>query len=203
MKTALRLLAAIPVVIGLIVIVGGLLVRPNWHSEASLEIRAAPEAVFHYVGDLHTWPGWSAWNAEADPTVKWTDEGQVTTGVGQVVRWEGESMGKGRREVIEADPTTGLRYLERSNSFHGTGHIRLERISGGTRVTWTHEGNVGWNLPARLFLKTFEKALQPALEQSLKRLKPLVETLQPARLPEETPPTAAPAPPAAPHDHQH
>jgi len=204
LKNVLKVLAAIPVVIGLFVLIGGLLSRSSWSVQSQIEIAAPPEAVFHYIGDLQTWPGWSAWSAEADATVRWASEpGRPASGVGQVQTWEGERMGSGRRELLEADPLRGIRYRELSNRFEGEGRIQLERIAGGTRVTWSHSGDVGNNLPARLFVKAFEKeALAPALERSLAKLKPLVETLQPAQLdPDPSTVDAPPAPPPGHHDH--
>lgn len=190
MKLAVRLVLVIVGALAGIVVVGGLLLRSQWRVETAVFVAAPPEAVFHYVDDLRSWSGWTLWNSDTDPTAQWEFNDHLP-GPGQSMSWHGDRLGDGRLEIVEANPRTGIRYVERIGRFDGAGAILLVLEQGGTRVTWTDTGDVGWNLPARFAVRTIETELQPELAKALARLKSLAEATQPGRL--------SPAPILPPH----
>ncbi len=160
-----------------IVVGGGLLLRSDWRVERSVTIAARPEQVFAHLGDLNRWSGWTFWNATTDPTSTWRFEGKP--GAGQTMSWEGKTMGRGTITLTSATPQSGVAYRSVIEHFDGTGEISLGATVGATTVTWVDRGDVGWNLPARFFVKSIETTLGPEFGKGLDRLKVLVETTSP------------------------
>ena len=131
----------------------------GWHVQQTVDIMARPEIVYGYVADLNQWPSWTVWNAEMDPTTKWTFTGDPKT-VGHTMEWDGKEMGWGRLTLTSADPATGVNYdmwmmKEKNPPGHGT--FVFTAIEGGTQVTWTDEG------PLKGFGKLFKKKINSML----------------------------------------
>ena len=73
----------IVVVVLLVVLLGVGFLAPNRLTvERSVVIAAEPAAVHVHLNDIKTWPEWSAWTKEKDPTAKWEFSG-AASGVGQ------------------------------------------------------------------------------------------------------------------------
>ena len=131
----------------------------GWHVEQSVDIMARPEIVYAYVADLNQWPNWTVWNAEMDPTTKWTFTGEPST-VGHTMEWDGKEMGWGRLTLTSADPATGVTYdmwMMKEKNPPGKGTLVFTAIDGGTRVTWTDAG------PLKGMGKMFKKKINSML----------------------------------------
>lgn len=184
-KIAIALIAVVLIALGV-----GLVLPRSWEIERSVVIDAAPERIAPLVFDLHRWQDWSVWTKALDPLVRNTFEGPAD-GVGAKWLWLGPTMGRGRIEIVAADPKRGIELVqalesERVNS-HGTIAFSVEGNS--TRVTWIDRGELP--LLGGFFKSSFETRLGENLEKSLAKLKTLVDAL---------PPVVAPVVPVVPVD---
>lgn len=149
-------------------------------------IEAQPPIIFATVNELKSWPTWTVWNNELDPTAQYTWSAK-TEGVGAWQAWHGKKMGQGKLTIIEADPTSGIRYrLEfDQGAMVSDGTIRLTPADGGTQVTWTDTFEAGWNPVSRYFGLMMDSMVGRDFEQGLIGLEELVEALPPPAPPAE------------------
>jgi hypothetical protein len=121
----------------LVLLLAGFVLPDTVAIERSLVVAAEPRAIHQPLTTLATWPTWSAWNVQADPTVTFWFSGPAR-GRGARWGWKGEKFSEGTLEIVEDDEDAGLRYLvTMANGFTAGGRIALEPVAGGTRVTWT------------------------------------------------------------------
>ncbi|MGV3623281.1 MAG: SRPBCC family protein, partial [Archangium sp.] len=168
-KIAIALIAVVLIALGV-----GLALPRSWEIERSIVIDATPERIAPFVLDLHRWQEWSVWTRAMDPAVRNTFEGPAD-GVGAKWLWLGPVMGRGRIEIVAADPKRGIELAqalesERVNS-HGT--IAFSTEGSATRVTWIDRGELP--LLGGFFKSAFEERLGENLEKSLSKLKLVVD----------------------------
>src|SRR5687767_12084861 len=128
-------------VVGVLVLIGlaGLALPRRWRIERSEVIAAEPAAIFPLVNDFER--GWKQWNpfVEAGMTIGY--EG-AREGVGAVSTWL-RGREAGRMEIRESDPFEGVVYdCVLNNGFSMVGRIEFRSEHGGTRVTWSDEGEI-------------------------------------------------------------
>ncbi len=161
-------------ILGLValMLIVGLFLPKEYHVERSIEIRAKPEAVFRDLTALRTWPEWTVWNQQMDPTVKFEFD-SPDSGVGAGYRWNGAKLGDGRLKITKADPAKGIEYsLEFQRGQYGSaGSITYEPAGEGLRVTWVNEGSMGKNPIGRYMVMAMDSMLGPDMEGGLSRLK--------------------------------
>jgi len=113
--------------------------------ERTIEIATEPAAVHVHLADLKTWPEWSAWTQERDPTATWEFTG-ADSGVGAVWSWQGtkDGLGVGRLEITKSDPQTGIAYdlVFDEDGMQAPGQVLLAGNGGKTRVLWVYEGEL-------------------------------------------------------------
>jgi len=179
-----RIALGVLAVLVALAVVGALRSR-QWRVEQSITINAPAARIHPFLEDLRKWPEWSAWNKALDPKVVWTWAGP-DRGVGARWAWNGPVMGKGRLEIVESDPATGLRVDEAIESEQVNAHGRFAyAVEGGaTRVTWVDEGVLP-PVIGSYFRGMIERLLNDKLARGLQKLKATVEAL---------PPPAPPAP---------
>ena len=126
---------------------GGLLAfastRPDrFRIERSAEINAPASVVFAKINDFRQWSQWSPYE-KLDPGMKKTYTG-AAAGPGAVYAWSGNGKaGEGRMTVLESKPGEFVTLkLEFFKPFAATNQavFRLVPSEGGTRVTWSMEG---------------------------------------------------------------
>lgn len=137
-----KLFLGILVVLGLVVVAGYFLPK-DWHIERSIVMAAEPAAIYAQVADLETWPQWTAWNKQLDPAGNWEYSG-AESGVGARTDWSGPKLGSGNLTITAADPRSGIAYdLQFEDYPMARGGLRFEEDAGGTKVTWTGDGQGG------------------------------------------------------------
>lgn len=158
-----------------LLVVGGLLLPASYRMERSILIVATPAEVFPHVNDLRKNAAWSPWEAQ-DATLK-TVYGDTTVGVGATASWTSEHSGNGSMELLRSVPPTEIETaLDFQEQGTATSHWRfVPAVGGGTKVTWSLEGDSGWNLIGRYFGFFIDRMVGPAYEDGLKRLKQVVE----------------------------
>ena len=67
---ALKIAAIIISALVAIFVVVGLLLPSTWHVERAITINAPPQYAFTKIVDLRTWPDWTVWTKERDPSAE-------------------------------------------------------------------------------------------------------------------------------------
>lgn len=169
----------------------GFLLPSTWRVERSVAVSAPPSAVFTVVNAPKTWPDWTAWNRDLDPQAAWSFEGPES-GVGALMKWRGPMAGVGELQIVESEALKRIAFTITmdEDAFKARGTFLFEAASGGTRVTWVDEGDLGMNPFVRYFGLRMDSAMGQELDKRLTNLKRYVE--------ETKPPSPVPAPSAAP-----
>jgi uncharacterized protein YndB with AHSA1/START domain len=169
----------------------GLLLPSTWRVERSVTVGAPPEVVFAVVNTPKTWPEWTAWSRDLDPEASWSFEGPAS-GVGALMKWRGPMAGVGELEITESEAQKRIAFVitMAEDAFKARGTFLFEPASGGTRVTWVDEGDLGMNPFVRYFGLRMDSAMGQELDKRLANLKRYAE--------EAKPPSPLPAPSPAP-----
>lgn len=172
MNPVLKLTGGLVLSVLTILVGGGLMMPRTWHVEQSALIEAPPAAIYPALVDLPSWKEWTAWDVGRDAAASWTytgPEGQV----GYTASWDGPEIGQGHLVLTEVSPDAGVRYaLYFGDSTSGSqGSIQLSPEADGTRVTWTDDKDLGYNLAFRLMAPRFKYNISQDFALGLFRLK--------------------------------
>lgn len=176
MKWVKRLVGLIVVLIVALVAIAYLLPR-EVSVARSIEIAAAPDAIFPYLNNHKASNEWSPW-AEKDPNTKWTFTGPES-GVGAKMKWESESdqVGTGTSEIIKSeDGKHVVINLDFGDMGTAEAGFVLEPSGAGTKVTWGFKTDLGMNPMGRYFGLMFDEWIGADYEKGLSNLKKLVES---------------------------
>ena len=159
-----------------VVFVGGAFLLPREVTVArSIQVDAAPDAVFEHVNSLQATEKWSPWIAR-DPDMQISYSGPEA-GVGAKSEWVSESEGNGSQEITASDP--GKR-VETALDFGDMGTAKAAFILSGseaaTDVTWTMVADMGNNPVGRWMGLMMDGMVGADYEAGLSNLKTLVET---------------------------
>ncbi len=163
-------------ILGIIAILIGLLVavvatRPaTFRIERSLQMTAAPAAVFNQVNDFHNWDDWSPW-AKIDPSMAQTYEGE-SSGKGAIYTWNSKNpkAGEGRMEILESTPTQSIVIkLQFIKPFAATNSSEFffTPSNGGTQVLWALSGARDFKGKAFGMLMDMDKLIGADFEKGL------------------------------------
>ena len=172
---ALKWLLGIVAALVLLVIGGGLLISPKFHIERSVQVQAPPDKAYALVVAPRRWKEWTVWN-QRDPAMQVTYFG-AESGAGSGWSWQSASEGSGKMTLTAAEPPQRIAYDLYFPDFKttSTGELRFEAQGGGTRVTWTMDGDMGAN-PVWRWLALFMGDLAGKdFDAGLGRLKTLAE----------------------------
>jgi hypothetical protein len=167
-------------VLGLLVVlvaVGWLLPR-EVTVERATGIDKPADAVFPWIANLKTWPDWTVWNQQEDPSLVYTYSG-ADSGRGASMSWTAKKMGSGSLTITDAAPGRYIRYTLRMQ--HRTmvvrGNIEIEPAGGGaTLVQWFDTVDFGRNPLVRYMGFMLRPMLGRAYRRNLAGLKVAVET---------------------------
>lgn len=138
----------------------------------SVEIDAAPEAVFPLLNDLEAWAEWTPWG-EIESRV----EGP-SSGPGARRSWDDPRMGSGFLSIVTADPPRSIGYVveveDGAIRFDGT--LNVDARPGGSTVKWTERVDLGRNPLLGWTALRMDESQGRQLEESLTRLKAVVES---------------------------
>lgn len=173
---ALKIIAIIVLALGALLFGAALLSPKKVPVERSLTIAASPEQLYADVGYPASWPAWTVWNKELDPTLTHEVSGPEH-GVGAIWKFKSKREGSGTLRIVEASPQAGIRY---ELAFEGmevatTGGIRFTPGPAGTQVTWTDELDLSGTVLPRVAGSAIAKLLGAQLEQNLAKLKARAE----------------------------
>jgi hypothetical protein len=153
----------------------GFVLPGEYRVARSVVVEAPPEAVFPLINDLNQWSSWTIWSAR-DPEMKIEISGGGE-GEGAIQRWHSESQGSGELTITNSVQNESITYALYFPEFESrsTGRIVLEPVTGGTRVTWSDEGELGHNPLIRWFGLFFDSMIGSDFAAGLARLKAHVE----------------------------
>jgi hypothetical protein len=154
----------------------GLFMPRTWTVERSRLVRATPERVQKELEDLRTWPEWTPWSRERDPSLAVTFDGPER-GPGARMSWVGQRLGFGSLTLTRVHPLGGVEYeIQFRGVDQGTqGAVTIAAEPAGSRLTWKDGGDLGWNPMMRLFTPVFTAKLGHDFDECLARLATRVE----------------------------
>lgn len=144
MKTLLKIIGIIILLIVAYAIIAMLAFSKDYHFEKSIVINAPKEKVWQHAGSLK---GFNTWNpfAKADKNVVITYSG--TSGqVGESYHWKGnDQVGEGEQTVVESIPneklTSQLHFIKPWEG-EAKGSFILTPEGNGTKVTWAMDNEL-------------------------------------------------------------
>ena len=176
MKTFKKIIIWLLVLIGILILVAYLL-PGKYNVERSTLIKGDRGMVFSMVCDFNNWKLWSPWSTDEDSTVVIKNIGCCE--VGAVQQWDGEEMGKGEIRITELIPGEKIAW---EIGFEGYSQMMLigmtfEAEGDEWLVTWTAEGDLGYNPLYRYYGLMIDSDLGMEYENGLESLKILCEKL--------------------------
>ena len=172
-KKLLLIVLLLPVLLLLI----SLFLPRKYRVERSLALRGKPDAIFTQINTLRRWPEWTAWTVAKYPDMKVSFDGPES-GVGAIYTRDGKSSGHGTLKLTRSEPDKGVSFnLDFDHGkYISTGAIHLDPSGDFTKVTWSNEGDLGWNPVSRYFGLLMDRMMGPDFEEGLRNLKQKVET---------------------------
>ncbi len=152
----------------------GLFLPSKFVVEKEVVVKASPETIHEFVGDMAQWTQWNPWLQE-DPNQVVTS-GETTTGPGASQSWEGGAS-DGHMSFTSCNPASGVSYemTFKKNSYTSTGSLLYRPVADGTEVFWHMTGDSGNNIMARYFIGLMPSLVGPQFEEGLARLKLISE----------------------------
>ncbi len=146
------------------------------HVERSTVIGSVPLVVFSHVNNLRRWESWSPW-ADRDPEAKTSFSGPAA-GVGAAMSWDGSETGAGTMTITESRPGERIAFrLDFTRPFKGTdtAQFTFRPEKGGTRVTWSMDGENNFITKAMSLVMDCDKMIGGEFEKGLATLKGVIE----------------------------
>ena len=143
MKTLVRLLAGLVLLIAVLAGIGMLLPR-EVTVERWTQINAPASEIYPLVANLEAYQQWSPW-ANLDPDATYTF-GDIPEGVGATMTWASDSpdVGNGSMEITEATENAALTVaLNFGDMGGGTAFWEFEEAAGTTTATWRLVADMG------------------------------------------------------------
>lgn len=173
--TILKVSLGIVVLLAALLVGGGLLLPGTFHLERSTVAQATPDQVYALVASPRQWKQWAVWN-QRDPQMQ-IDYTGPESGAGAGWAWKSKQEGDGRMEMTAVEPGRQVSYALYFPGFDkpSTGALRFAPESGGTRITWTMDGDMGGNPVWRWMGLAMDRMVGPDFEAGLANLKTLAE----------------------------
>lgn len=135
----------------------------------SRTIAAPPGAVYAHIADLRRWQAWNPW-LEHEPDVPLTLSERSDV-VGSSLAWDSTRIGSGRIVTSRLKPPGLLEQkmvFRQPFRFRGRAQWQLAPRDGGTEVSWSFRGRVGFTM--RAFAPTVQGMVALDLRYGLDRL---------------------------------
>ncbi len=161
-------------VVALVGFGGGMLMPSQVSVSRDLVIKASPEKIFPHVANLRAFNAWSPW-ADLDPDMKVEFSG-ADDGIGQVMTWDSDNMGKGSMKVTELAAGEKLvTALDFGQMGTAAARFDLAPVEGGTKVTWSMVSELGNNPIARWFGPMIKSDVAEQYDKGLAKLRVVAE----------------------------
>lgn len=175
MKTFKKILYWALGILAALVIISYLL-PGTYKVERSIHIKSGPDMPYMLVSNFNLWHLWSPWTKETDPTMVVTINGE-TGKKGSKWSWNGEKFKQGAMELTNLEYGKLIEYslTFENDSEKSSGKYSFETKGDSCMVTWTNEGNLGYNPVIRYMGLLMNTLMGPDFEKGLKSLKKISE----------------------------
>jgi effector-binding domain-containing protein len=175
MKTFKRILIWLAAIIIVLIIIAFLL-PGTYKVERRITVKANNMVVYDLVANLGKWDLWEPWSKEMDSTVTYEligTDGQV----GAARKWNGKKLGDGEMTITAMVPGQSVNYslAFMKGKFKSLSAMMLEPKSDCCMISWSVEGNLGYNPIARYSGLFMNKMMGPDFEKGLTKLKKVSE----------------------------
>ncbi|MEK6797132.1 MAG: SRPBCC family protein [Spirochaetota bacterium] len=173
-KKVLIILGIIIVVAAAVVVTAPVFLPKTYTVSRTIEIHAAPSAIYRTLGDFDEFMKWQPW-IRYEPEAKKVITGKPFT-IGARYEWEGKRLGKGSMMITSLAQNE---YVETELIFGGAdasksvNRVSLAPMEKATKVTWTLRG--GMSYFERYFAPMMDSMLGKDFEGGLKNLKEYIE----------------------------
>jgi len=169
-----RVIGLVLLLMVLLFVAGGLALDGSPKFERHVDIDADRAAIHPWIVDLRRWDDWGPWRDE-DPDIQYTYT-ERTDQVDSRMEWT-MSSGSGAVWFTAIDPQTGVEYkFQWEDRAISDGAIRYEPLGDGkTRVTWSFQADLGWNLIGRYVMFFARGTFESMFDDGLAKLKTKVE----------------------------
>ncbi|MEH6416651.1 SRPBCC family protein [Pseudomonas sp. CGJS7] len=174
MKSLLKGLLYLVVLLAVAFVVGGFLLPSRSHVERSITIERPPAEVHAILDSYKRFNEWSPW-FDIEPTASYAYSGPES-GVGATMTWEGQKVGKGSQRITESVPQQKVVNTMDLEGTQATGTFTLQAQGSGTRVTWALDSEHGNNLVSRWFGLLLDSMVGKDYDKGLAKLKQVLET---------------------------
>ncbi|MEZ6094411.1 MAG: SRPBCC family protein [Pirellulaceae bacterium] len=164
-KFFLRLIFAVLVLVGVILLIGTMISR-DYSLEATVTIPAPREKVFAKLNDLRQWQDWSEFSVETNKGIQSLNYGATTEGKDASLTWT-DQRGSGKLWITETIPNESLKYIVEFGRFPRM-HAEFDLVADSdeqTTVRWTSAGR----LPPGPFYGWFGMYVSENLKQQYER----------------------------------
>ncbi len=167
------------IIIGLIVLIG-LFLPSKQHLERTRLIKASDTLIYDQINILKNWEPWNPW-IKMDPQAQMVYSGPAS-GPGATYKWKGDKVGEGSMEITSAIPYSfvATRMFYGGSDVPAIATFKLDKKEGGTQVTWTMDGEYGWNIMGRWFGLFMETLVGKEYENGLQNIADITEKLEAA-----------------------
>lgn len=175
MKPLKKVILAV-LLVPVLILIGSLFLPSRYRVERSLEMRAKADVLFAQLSALKNWTNWTAWTVAKYPDMQVSFSGPES-GTGATYTWDGKSTGHGVLKLTRAEPEKGIGYdlAFDHGKYVSKGAIEYVPAGDGLKVTWTNEGDLGWNPISRFFGLLMDRMMGPDFEEGLRNLKQKTE----------------------------
>ncbi|MGH8082744.1 MAG: SRPBCC family protein [Lysobacter sp.] len=173
MKSLLKGLLYLVVLLAAVFVVGGFLLPASSHVERSITIERPPGEVHALLDSYKRFNEWSPWY-DIEPTAQYTYSGPES-GVGAAMSWQGAEVGKGSQRIAESVPQLKVVNALDFDGTLATGTFTLKPEGAGTRVTWALDSEHGSNLVSRWFGLLLDSMVGKDYDKGLAKLKQVLE----------------------------
>jgi len=175
MKTFKKVVVWILAIILVLILVSYVLPK-TYKVDRSVTIKARPELVYDITSNFNKWKLWIPWTKAVDSTAVFEligKEGQA----GTIWKWNGKVLGSGQMTSTAYTPGQQMDYdLEFDNGkYKSKGKILIEKNADSCKVTWSDEGDLGYNPISRYFGLFMDRILGPDFVKGLTKLKSVCE----------------------------
>jgi hypothetical protein len=149
------------------VLLAGFVLPKHVYVARRVLIDAPAELIFPDVGSLATWPEWTDWNKESDPSYDPKPEGD------KKLTWTHSQGGPGEQTITESEPSKGIKYKIEidGGKFFVEGRVAFKADGTRTYVTWMDSMDFMHSYVGRYMGATMDMMLGPKIEKSLLALK--------------------------------
>jgi hypothetical protein len=153
----------------------GMTLEAKPHFERSIVIKASPEDVHEWIGDLKKWDEWGPWREEyPEIAYTYTEKTDEVGGKSTFVTKDGT----GSMTITKTDPEKGMWYKFTWDDHPETeGFVSYTKLEdGNTKVTWAMDASdAGMNIPMRYAMHFMRGAMEDMFQKGLGKLKTKVE----------------------------